>query len=131
MVPSRSLSVRPTPARPSARLKWNTRGDAWKGTWNEATSTNFRSTSPSENPRWPHSSSTEEVGCGSRKTAAGGAEMTEADVYQDGVLVARYRWPGRVRAGALPWVTESALYGTTTDSLGVQRAARVRFEPGP
>ena len=66
-----------------------------------------------------------------QKTAAGGAEMTEADVYQDGVLVARYRWPGRVRAGALPWVTESALYGTTTDSLGVQRAARVRFEPGP
>ena len=64
-----------------------------------------------------------------RKTAADGAETTEADVYEDGVLVARYRWPSRVRTGGVPWVTESALYGTTTDPLGVQRAARVRFEP--
>jgi len=66
-----------------------------------------------------------------RRTAADGAEMTEADVYEDGALVARYRWPRRVRAGALPWATESALYGTTTDALGVQRAARVRFQPRP
>ncbi len=64
-----------------------------------------------------------------RKTAADGAEATEADVYEDGVLVARYRWPTRVRTGGLPWATNSALYGTTTDALGVQRAARVRFEP--
>ena len=66
-----------------------------------------------------------------RKTAAGGAERVEADVYEGGVLVARYRWPARVRAGGLAWVTETALYGTTTDSLGVQRVARVRFEPLP
>lgn len=64
-----------------------------------------------------------------QKTPADGDETIEADVYEGGVLVARYRWPARVRAGALPWVTESALYGTTTDALGVQRAARVRFEP--
>ncbi|WP_419164502.1 6-bladed beta-propeller [Candidatus Palauibacter sp.] len=63
-----------------------------------------------------------------QKTAAGGAETIEADVYEGTTLVARYRWPRRVRAGALPWVTETALYGTTTDELGVQRAARVRFE---
>lgn len=66
-----------------------------------------------------------------QKTTAGGAEVIEADVYEGGVLVARYRWPARVRAGALSWVTRSALYGTTTDSLGVQRAARVRFQPRP
>ncbi|WP_420634387.1 6-bladed beta-propeller [Candidatus Palauibacter sp.] len=66
-----------------------------------------------------------------QRTAAGGAETTEADVYEGTTLVARYRWPRRVRAGALPWVTEAALYGTTTDSLGVQRAARVRFERRP
>ncbi|WP_425152544.1 6-bladed beta-propeller [Candidatus Palauibacter sp.] len=66
-----------------------------------------------------------------QKTAAGGAETTEADVYEGTTFVARYRWPRRVRAGALPWVTETALYGTTTDELGVQRAARVRFEQRP
>lgn len=66
-----------------------------------------------------------------RKSAADGAETVEADVYEGGVLTARYRWPARVGTGTLSWVTESALYGTTTDSLGVQRAARVRFEPTP
>ena len=66
-----------------------------------------------------------------QKTAVGGAETTEADVYEGTTFVARYRWPRRVRAGALPWVTETTLYGTTTDELGVQRAARVRFEQRP
>ena len=32
--------------------------------------------------------------------------------------------------GAVPWVTESTLYGVTSDSLDVQRVARVRFQPG-
>ena len=64
------------------------------------------------------------------KTAADGDEMQEADVYAGVTLVARYRWPGRVRTTIAPWVTESTLYGTTSDSLGVQRVARVRFEPG-
>ena len=62
------------------------------------------------------------------KTNADGEEMREADVYDGGALVARYRWPVRVRTGA-PWVTESTLYGTTRDTLDVQRVARVRFEP--
>ena len=66
-----------------------------------------------------------------QKTAADGAEIIEADVYEGDTLVARYRWPSRVRPGPIPWVTETMLYGTTTDSLGVQRAARVRFEQRP
>ena len=65
------------------------------------------------------------------KAAADGAEMVEADVYEGATLVARYRWPSRVNPGAAPWATETALYGTTTDELGIQRAARVRFEPNP
>ena len=64
------------------------------------------------------------------KTAAEGEEMREADVYAGSALVARYRWPRRVSVGDVPWVTESALYGTTRDSLDVRRVARVRFEPG-
>lgn len=64
-----------------------------------------------------------------QKTAAGGAETVEADVYEGATLVARYRWPSRVRPGASPWVTDRALYGTTADSLDVQRVARVTFEP--
>ena len=56
--------------------------------------------------------------------------MREADVYAGSALVARYRWPRRVSVGDVPWVTESALYGTTRDSLDVRRVARVRFEPG-
>lgn len=64
------------------------------------------------------------------KTGADGDESREADVYEpDGSLVARYRWPRRVRNGTSPWVTETELYGTTRDSLDVQRAARVRFVP--
>ena len=63
-----------------------------------------------------------------QKTAAGGAEAVEADVYEGTTLVARYRWPTRVRPGGSPWVTDTALYGTTTDSLGVQRVARVSFD---
>ena len=61
------------------------------------------------------------------RTRAVGAELTEADVYGGADLVARYRWPRRVRASGLSWITDSTLYGTTTDSLGVQRVARVRF----
>ncbi len=66
-----------------------------------------------------------------QKTAAGGADTIEADVYEGTTLVARYRWPRRVRAGRSPWVTETALYGTTRDELDVQRVARVSFEPSP
>lgn len=64
------------------------------------------------------------------KTGLEGDELREADVYAGSALVARYRWPRRVRVGSVPWVTESTLYGTTSDSLDVQRVARVRFEPG-
>ena len=62
------------------------------------------------------------------RTRAAGAELTEADIYGGADLVARYRWPRRVQASDLRWVTDSTLYGTTTDSLGVQRVARVRFQ---
>ena len=65
------------------------------------------------------------------KAAADGAEMAEADVYEGATLVARYRWPRRVDPGSVPWATETALYGITTDELGVERAARVRFERKP
>ena len=63
------------------------------------------------------------------RTGVDGQEMREADVYREGTLVARYRWPRRVRVTHLgsPWVTETTLYGTTRDSLDVWRAARVRF----
>jgi len=64
------------------------------------------------------------------KAAAAGAEMVEADVYEGATLVARYRWPRRVETGAVPWATETALFGITTDELGVERAARVRFQQG-
>ena len=64
------------------------------------------------------------------REGAEGGEMREADVYAGSALVARYRWPRRVSVGGVPWVTESALYGTTRDSLDVRRVARVRFEPG-
>jgi len=62
------------------------------------------------------------------KTAADGAAMREADVYEGTTLVAVYQWPSRVRDWPAPWATDSTLYGVTADSLGVQRAARVRFE---
>ena len=61
------------------------------------------------------------------KTMAEGATVREADVWDETVLVARYRWPSRVRNEPTPWATESTLYGVTTDSLDVQRVARVRF----
>lgn len=65
------------------------------------------------------------------RAAADGAEMVEADVYEGATLVARYRWPSRVDPRAVPWATETALYGITADELGVERAARVRFERRP
>ena len=65
------------------------------------------------------------------KTAADGDEMREADVYAGTELVARYRWPGRVRVVEAPWVSGSTLHGTTSNSMDVQRVARVRFEPHP
>lgn len=65
------------------------------------------------------------------KTGVDGEEMREADVYREGALVARYRWPRRVSHLGSPWVTETALYGTTRDSLDVWRAARVRFTRVP
>ena len=63
------------------------------------------------------------------KSIAAGEQMREADVYVGTTLAARYRWPHRVRDWPIPWATESGLYGVTVDSLGVQRVARVRFEP--
>ena len=63
------------------------------------------------------------------KTPADGEELREADVYEGAELVARYRWPTGVRVGGVPWVTESFLYGTTRDSLDVQRVVRVLFHP--
>ncbi|WP_419164092.1 hypothetical protein [Candidatus Palauibacter sp.] len=65
------------------------------------------------------------------KSASDGEGMVEADVYEGTTLVARYRWPSRVNPGSVPWATETALYGTTTDELGVERAARVRFDRSP
>ena len=65
------------------------------------------------------------------RTGVEGEEMREADVYREGALVARYRWPRRVSHLGSPWVTETALYGTTRDSLDVWRAARVRFARVP
>lgn len=61
------------------------------------------------------------------KTRAPGETVREADVWDGSTLVARYRWPSRIGESPQPWATESALYGVTADSLGVQRAARVRF----
>lgn len=65
------------------------------------------------------------------KTAAHGDEMRQADVYAGTELVARYRWPGRVGVVEAPWVSESTLYGTTSNAMDVRRVARVRFEPHP
>ena len=61
------------------------------------------------------------------RTRVPGVETTQADVYEGASMVARYRWPRRVRASDLSWITDSTLYGVTTDTLGVQRVARVRF----
>ena len=63
------------------------------------------------------------------RTAAADNQSREADVYEGDTLVARYRWPRRVGPGDVPWASESLLYGITTDSLDVQRVARVRFRP--
>lgn len=62
-----------------------------------------------------------------QKMAADGAAMREADVYEGTTLAAVYRWPSRVRNWPTPRVFDSALYGVTADSLGVERVARVRF----
>ena len=62
------------------------------------------------------------------RTLATGETVREADVWDGTTLVAHYRWPSRIRDYPTPWATESALYGVTADTLGVQRAARVRFD---
>ena len=62
------------------------------------------------------------------KTLAAGESVRNADVWDGTTLVAHYRWPSRILDLPTPWATESALYGVTADTLGVQRAARVRFE---
>ena len=64
------------------------------------------------------------------KMAADGAEMVEANVYEGMILVARYRWPSRVDPGSVPGATETALYGTTTDELGVHLGI-LRHPPPP
>ena len=64
-----------------------------------------------------------------RKTAAEGAAMHEADVYEGTTLAARYRWPSGIQDWPDPRVFDSVLYGVTADSLGVERVARVRFTP--
>ena len=61
------------------------------------------------------------------KTGEDGAETREADVYEGTTLTARYRWPSRIQYWPTPEIVDSALYGVTADSLGVQRVARVRF----
>ena len=63
------------------------------------------------------------------KTLAAGESVRNADVWDGTTLVAHYRWPSRIRDLPTPWATESALYGVTADTLGVHRAARVRFVP--
>lgn len=56
----------------------------------------------------------------------------EADVYtEEGTPAGRYTWPAEVRPGLPGWTGASSLLGVTVDSLGVQRAARVRFERTP
>ncbi|MCE2422242.1 MAG: hypothetical protein J4G03_02815 [Gemmatimonadetes bacterium] len=62
------------------------------------------------------------------RTLAAGESVRSADVWDGTTLVAHYRWPSRIRNSPTPWATESALYGVTADTLGVQRTARVRFE---
>jgi len=62
------------------------------------------------------------------KTLAEGESVRNADVWDGTTLVAHYRWPSRILDSPTPWATESALYGVTADTLGVHRAARVRFE---
>ena len=62
------------------------------------------------------------------KTLATGETVREADVWDGTTLVAHYRWPSRIRNNPTPWATESALYGVTADTLGVERAARVQFD---
>ena len=62
------------------------------------------------------------------KTLATGETVREADVWDGTTLVAHYRWPSRIRDYPTPYATETALYGVTADTLGVERAARVRFE---
>ena len=62
------------------------------------------------------------------RTLAAGESVRNADVWDGTTLVAHYRWPSRILDLPTPWATESALYGVTADTLGVQRAVRVRFE---
>lgn len=62
------------------------------------------------------------------KTLATGETVREADVWDGTTLVAHYRWPSRIREIPTPWATGSVLYGVTADTLGVHRAARVRFD---
>ncbi len=62
------------------------------------------------------------------KARAQGDELREADVYEGSTLVARYRWPGRVNPGSVPWISESVMLATTRDELDVQRVVRVRFQ---
>lgn len=53
-----------------------------------------------------------------------------ADVYGSaGGLMARYHWPARVAIGVAGWVGATSIVGVTRDSLGVQRLARVTFDP--
>lgn len=63
-----------------------------------------------------------------RRSVAQG-QPNEADVYAaDGTLVARVTWPARIRLDD-GFVELDRALGTTTDSLGVTRVARVEFLP--
>ncbi|MCJ7629056.1 MAG: hypothetical protein MUO50_11805, partial [Longimicrobiales bacterium] len=51
-----------------------------------------------------------------------------ADLYDSrGDLVERRVWPSRVSLRFPAWLGSETVLGITTDSLGVQRVARVRF----
>lgn len=55
-------------------------------------------------------------------------EDRHADLYDGGgELVGRRTWPSRVSLRFPAWLGEQDALGITTDSLGVQRVARVRF----
>jgi hypothetical protein len=60
--------------------------------------------------------------------SVGEGEDRRADIYDGkGQLVGRRVWPARVSLRFPAWLGEDSALGITTDSLGVQRVARVRF----
>jgi hypothetical protein len=55
-------------------------------------------------------------------------EPARATIYDsEGAAVGERTWPGRVKLAFPAWIGRDHALGITTDSLGVQRIARVRF----